>query len=385
MMRIFKAAGVVVLVSAWAGAAPGQTTPATQPAATRPAEDKVAVTVNGHDIMTSEVEEVLRASVPEQALNDPQAAQMLDAQRERIREMLIDEYLLAQEVEKEHVKVSDEDLARMVEANLEAYLVMNGLTRERLDEQLRETRNISLEQAVKDVASNDQFRQSRTSIKLIEAQSPDKLEVTDEEVKEFYDKNRERRFSTPAQVRASHILVKTQGKSEEEKSALRKKAEELLAEARKPGADFAALARENSDCPSRERGGDLGFFPRTGPGSMVEPFADAAFSLGIGEISDVVETGFGYHIIKVTDKKDAKTVTLEQAAPAIRYSLRERKARDATREYTQKLREDATIKYPPGKEPTTHPAMGSSPRPITTRPSGQPGARPTIRRVPSGR
>ena len=90
-------------------------------------------------------------------------------------------------------------------------------------------------------------------------------------------------------VRASHILVKTE---EEAKDLLNKI---------KEGADFAELAQEHSLCPSKRDGGDLRFFGR---GMMVKPFEDAAFELEVGQVSEPVETQFGWHLIKLTDKKD---------------------------------------------------------------------------------
>ena len=90
-------------------------------------------------------------------------------------------------------------------------------------------------------------------------------------------------------VRASHILVQT----EEE-------AKDLLAKI-KEGADFGELAKEHSLCPSKRDGGDLSFFGR---GMMVKPFEDAAFELEVGQVSEPVETQFGWHLIKLTDKKD---------------------------------------------------------------------------------
>lgn len=90
------------------------------------------------------------------------------------------------------------------------------------------------------------------------------------------------------QVRASHILVKTEGK-----------AVDLLNQI-KSGKDFGELAKKHSDCPSKNRGGDLGFFKR---GQMVKEFENAAFSMGKGQVSEPVRTQFGYHLIKVTDTK----------------------------------------------------------------------------------
>ena len=106
--------------------------------------------------------------------------------------------------------------------------------------------------------------------------------MEDDEIKKYYNEN------TYGQVKASHILVKT----EEE-------AKKLYDEI-KNGASFAKIAEEKSLCPSGQNGGDLGFF---GKGMMVKPFEDAAFSLEVGELSQPVQTQFGWHLIEVTDKK----------------------------------------------------------------------------------
>ena len=127
-------------------------------------------------------------------------------------------------------------------------------------------------------------------------------------------------YSTPEQVRASHILLKTAGKKEDEVKA---KAEQILKEV-KAGGDFAALAKKYSeDEGSAKQGGDLDFF---GKGRMDPAFEEAAFRLQPGEISDVVKSQYGFHIIKVTDKKAASTRTLDEVRPQIEDQLSYEKA-----------------------------------------------------------
>jgi peptidyl-prolyl cis-trans isomerase C len=130
----------------------------------------------------------------------------------------------------------------------------------------------------------------------------DTVTVTDEDVKIYYQAHKEE-FGTPETVKARHILVAAQkSATEDERKAAREKAEGLQKRARS-GEDFAKLAAEYSDDPaSKTRGGDLGFFTK---GRMVPEFEKAAFSLKPGEISDVIETPLGYHIIKVEEKKEA--------------------------------------------------------------------------------
>jgi len=133
-----------------------------------------------------------------------------------------------------------------------------------------------------------------------------KIAVTPQEIQKFYNDNIQQ-FQTPEQVRASHILLKTAGKDEAE---VRKQAEDILKQAKAPGADFAALATKYSeDEGSKAKGGDLDYFSR---GRMVPEFEMAAFSMQPGQISDLVKSQFGFHIIKVVDRKAAVTKPLEE-------------------------------------------------------------------------
>jgi len=147
--------------------------------------------------------------------------------------------------------------------------------------------------------------------------------VTSREVDRFYNNNIET-YSTPEQVRASHILFKTEGKDEK---AVRAAAKKVLADAKKPNADFAALARKYSeDEPTAKQGGDLDYFSR---GRMVPEFDEVAFALEPGAMSDLVKTSFGFHIIKVADKKPATTRTLDQVRAQITEQLAMEKAQKA--------------------------------------------------------
>jgi len=133
------------------------------------------------------------------------------------------------------------------------------------------------------------------------------------------------------------------------------KAEELLQQI-KDGADFAELARVNSSCPSAAKGGDLGFGEKSDPnsgrrGTWVAPFEKAAFELEVGQVSNIVETQFGYHIIKVTDRKEAGVITFEQAKDDILQTLTQQRQNELAMQYVKSLRDKANIVYPPGKEP----------------------------------
>ena len=155
----------------------------------------------------------------------------------------------------------------------------------------------------------------------------DQITATDAEVQEFY-KNNSKAYSVDEQRRASHILIAVaKDASSADKAKAKTKADSLLVELRKNPAVFAKLAKENSQDPvSAERGGDLEFF---GKGAMVKPFEDAAFKLSKGEISDVVQSDFGYHIIEVTDIKPASIKPLDDVKAQIAADIKKQKASKA--------------------------------------------------------
>jgi peptidyl-prolyl cis-trans isomerase D len=155
--------------------------------------------------------------------------------------------------------------------------------------------------------------------------------VTAAEVQQRYQANLPT-YSTPEQVRASHILFKTDGKND---AAQKKKAEEVLAKV-KAGGDFAALAKQYSeDEGSKAKGGDLDYF---GKGTMYKEFEDAAWALAPGQISGLVKSPVGFHIIKMVDKKAATTRTLAEVTPQIQDQIRTEKAQAEA----QKLADDVS-------------------------------------------
>jgi len=172
------------------------------------------------------------------------------------------------------------------------------------------------------------------------------IKVSDGDVKKFYDDN-PAKFEQPEMVRASHILLGTRdadGKDlpEEKKAAKRKEAEALLKRAR-AGEDFAKLAKENSEDPgSKDKGGEYQF-PR---GQMAPEFEAAAFSLKTNEVSDIVTTQYGYHIIKLSEKMPAKKVELTKVATNVKDYLAQeqmRKRQQEVQDYMNKLKKDAAV------------------------------------------
>jgi len=155
----------------------------------------------------------------------------------------------------------------------------------------------------------------------------DKVKLSEEEIEEYYKENKED-FIKDEEYHLRHILVETL-----------KEAEAVLEKIR-GGDDFAELAKENSLCPSREKGGDLGFIAR---GMTVKPFEDAAFALKVGEISEVVQTEFGYHVIKLEEISPERQKTLEEAKAEIEYILLPEKQQDAFTNWLLSLKDEYNV------------------------------------------
>jgi peptidyl-prolyl cis-trans isomerase C len=153
--------------------------------------------------------------------------------------------------------------------------------------------------------------------KMLEAEVASQPAITEEQIREFYQKNPDK-FTQGEGVRASHILIKAAESADEAtKKKARAQIEDVLKQARS-GTDFAKLAQQHSQDGSAAQGGDLGFFGR---GQMVPPFEQAAFALKPGEISDVVTSQFGFHIIKLIEKRESSVVPLEKVSERIRQFL----------------------------------------------------------------
>jgi len=188
-----------------------------------------------------------------------------------------------------------------------------------------------------------------------------KVSVTDDDVKKFYDDNPSK-FEQAETVRAAHILIKTTDAanaelSQEQKDAKRKQAQDILKRAR-AGEDFGKLAKEFSEDPgSKENGGEY-TFPR---GQMVAEFETAAFSMNTNQISDLVTTKFGYHIIKLLEKMPAKKTELAAVGSRIKDFLTQEAIKKQLPDYYKKLRKDAKVeildeKLKPQEEPEGMPA-----------------------------
>ncbi len=206
-----------------------------------------------------------------------------------------------------------------------------------------------------------QIKESLQQQKWLEKQSDGEIKATEEEAKAFYDGNADQ-FQQPETVRASHILIAVPTGADE-KVLAEKKAEAEKAQKRvtKGGEDFAAVAKEVSEDPgSKESGGDLNFFAKD---RMVPEFAEAAFAMDKGAISDPVKSQFGYHVIKVTDKKEAGKIPFAEAREQIVEYLGGQKRRDIVQQAVKAARERAKVKIYLEKPEMPMSGLGGAPAP----------------------
>lgn len=279
--------------------------------------------VNGIAIDALEMRRAKKVLLRGQSVPVEQQA-MLDKQAV---DQLVSAELLYQVASKQEDKILDKDIDAKIAQDRSRFR----------DEQEFKKAIGELEMDEKDL--REYVRRGLLISRYVEATFVSKTSVSDAEIQAFYDNNSEK-FKKDEAVKASHILIGVdRHATADEKKAAREKAEKLQKEAQ-GGADFAALAKNNSTCPSSQQGGDLGFF---GKGQMVVDFEKAAFALKAGQVSDVVETQFGFHVIKVTDRKPAILTPLKDVKAKIEEFLKGQKVSEAIQKYLTETRKTAKI------------------------------------------
>lgn len=272
-----------------------------------PKPSEIAATVNGEEILWADVEARYERLTPEYKAV---------LTKEAILNQSVDELLLLQLAIENYISVDaaelngliDRVVAQFGEEEFNRRLEAQGITAEDFTKQLEDTLIIN---------------------EYLQSELPE-LRVTDEDIETFFEENKEL-MAQPEMVRAYHILLNSTEDAE--------KVLELLEE----GGDFEELAAEYSIGPSAPNGGDIGYISR----DMVVPeFGDAAFALGIGEISDIVESEYGFHIIKITERIEAEEADLEEMRSLIKFNLFDAKFREnqeMVREFINNARTGAEI------------------------------------------
>lgn len=296
-----------------------------QPPKPMPAQlPDVLARVNGQDVKKVDFEMLLRNMEMSQG---PVPAERRDEILRGALDRLITYTVLQQEAKARNITVPDAEVDKQLKS-------MQGQFKDAEDfEKTLETRGMSLDRLRADA------RLDMVITRMLDAEVATAEPATDEEVKAFYEKNPEK-FKQEEALRASHILVMVDEKADD---ATRKKAraqiDGILKRAR-AGEDFAELAKAHSQDGSAAQGGDLDFFAR---GRMVPAFDKAAFALETGEISDVVTTEFGYHIIKATDRRAAQTVPLETVSPQVKQYLTNQKKQERADAFVAGLKQKSRI------------------------------------------
>ena len=323
------AAGAVPGASSTAASATPTPTPPPVPVPPKPVPQElpaVLARVNDEDVKKSDFE-LLIAKVRAQNQNRPIPPERRDEIFRGVLDQLVVYTLLKQEAKARNIVVEPAEIEQQIDemrkqmggdANFKKAMKAQGMTLERLRS------DAQVEMAI---------------AKMMNAQVASAAPATDAEAKDFYDKNPDK-FKRPESVRASHILIGVKkDATDTEKVQARARIDQILKRA-KAGEDFAVLAREHSQDGSAAQGGDLNYFVK---GQMVQPFDQVAFSLKPNEISDVVTTEFGYHIIKVADHKAAGTLPLEEVSDNIKQFLTQQKQQQTAEAFIAQLKQKSKV------------------------------------------
>jgi peptidyl-prolyl cis-trans isomerase C len=250
---------------------------------------------------------------------------------EALRRKALDQFVAVELLYQEGKTLNLPEVDKQVEAMWTAAEKQAG-SKEKFEEQLTKE-GLTMDQARDNIKKNIYVRA------VINQKIQPLVKVTDAELEAAYQANQER-YRHGELIGARHILIQVPKEAtEEQKKQAKEKIESLLKEAR-AGKDFSELAKAHSDCPSKTRGGDLGYF---GKGRMVPAFETAALALKEGEISPVVETQFGYHLIQVYGKKPPGVTPMGEVRQQVETKVKNDKFQKTVNEYVAGLRQKAKI------------------------------------------
>ena len=244
-----------------------------------------------------------------------------------IRETLVNRTLLLQQAQSMGIDVKESLVAKALD-EFKAAFKDEAAYNKALDEM-----------GFSEAMLKEQIKKGLTIKALVDQAVLKKVSVSDQQVRAYYDEN-PNLFRKPEQVKASHILVQVPQDADEAKQATALATIQGLKTRIDNGENFATLAQQYSDCPSKAKGGDLGFFNRK---QMVPPFSEAAFALEPGQTSDVVQTRFGYHLIRATEYQAEQTMAFNDVKDAISKRLRQEQEGKKIDAYLEKLKKHADI------------------------------------------
>jgi len=320
-------------------------------------EAKVLAKVGDVEITSDKVDEVFnRQKMMLQSQGRSMPPQMEQAMRERVLDEMVSIEVMLRDAKERKVVVPDEEIDAIYnqevakaggEEQFNLRLMQIGKTTEDFKKSIREYMVIQ---------------------KLLETVTSEIPEPTEDEVKKFYEKDK-KMFNKPESVHALHILKKVAKDAPPEKVAeVEAEMKKILKLAKKKKADFGELAKEHSECPSAAKGGDLGFFSA---GQMVKEFEDAAFSMKVNQISDLVRTQFGFHIIKVLEHTKAEEAKFEEVRDNIVKMISDQNRQVAIQDYLNNLKKKPDVVFmekPKSAMPLVQPVINEPDQPQETAP-----------------
>ncbi|MBR5591450.1 MAG: peptidylprolyl isomerase [Kiritimatiellae bacterium] len=296
-------------------------------------EDKIIATVNGEPITQQAVDFELQRLIhlyQQQGMPEQQLRLQLDAIRARALEQAIGTKLLIDEAKRLDIPVSGEEL----DAQFDRYVMQFGGDREKFAKAV-EAQGMTLD------SFKQELKQGVTINKLIDQICSAVQAPTEDEIKAHYEAH-QAEYATEDRVLAQHILIKPNSDSADDKAAAKSKLEAIRARIVSGESTFEMEAKAHSDCPSgKSNGGSLGWF---GKGMMVKPFEDVAFAIAENEISEILETQFGYHIIVKTGEEKGHTPELEEIRDKVAEFLFHAKRGQAVADHVAELRSKADVK-----------------------------------------
>ena len=302
-----------------------------QPNPLAPAADDVVVTVDGEKITHGEIMQGVQMNLMQMSKKVPpqQLSQMYGQIYQNVTDTLVSNILLTKAAEKSSLAVSDDELAKEI-ARIESSAPKGTSLKDAL-----------AENKIDYSEWKDDLRKQMLVRKLVDEKTAGIQDATPAEIAKFYEENADS-FKVPETVTASHILLAFTPEDTDVTKAQKKKDIEKIRADILAGGDFATIATEKSDCPSKKQGGSLGTFAR---GQMVPEFETAAFSQEIGKVGDVVETQFGYHIIKTTAHEQAGVRSLAEVKDKLQDYLTGKKKQEALLAYIEELKKKSNVEF----------------------------------------
>jgi peptidyl-prolyl cis-trans isomerase C len=289
----------------------------------------IAAIVNGDKILIADIDKFMKQKREYSAFlkTNKTNPQVLLQIRQKVLDTIINRKLMLDVATKSN-QINEAEINKIAESVITNYGGEAGVSKMLVDSDLNY--QMFVEELKNDLRVN----------KYLELAFLKDIQISENELKEVFEKF-PNRYSQPESARARHILIKVaRNASPGELKTAKDKIDSLYSKSKEPNTDFSLLAKENSQCPSAQKGGDLGYFGR---GAMVPEFEKTSFALNPGEISSPIQTDFGYHIIKLEDKKEAVKADFESSKNQIERDLRQQKQMQKVDALITELRKNATV------------------------------------------